>query len=79
MKDALSLPGSPIRRIGVSNFTIHHLQDIDPGIPIYCNQFELHPLLYLDNDTQKLIAACSEKGIRVQAYSSLGQSNFFQV
>lgn len=72
MKQALSLPHRPIRHIGVSNFTVIHIQDIEPDVPIYCNQVELHPLLYLVSDTQKLIAACNERNIKLQAYSSLG-------
>ena len=70
MKESLTWPG--IKLIGVSNFTLQHLQDIEPDIPIYCNQIELHPLLYSKQETQSMIETCSLKNIRIQAYSSLG-------
>ncbi|XP_003694308.1 glyoxal reductase-like isoform X2 [Apis florea] len=62
-----------IRSIGVSNFTIKHLQellqnckDILPAV----NQVELHP----HYRQEELIKYCNEKGIHIQAYSSLGTS-----
>jgi diketogulonate reductase-like aldo/keto reductase len=57
------------RAIGVSNFTIVHLEqllmesDVVPAI----NQVELHPFLY----QRELIAYCASKGIHVEAYSPL--------
>ena len=58
-----------VRSIGVSNFHIHHLKEIEEatGVIPAVNQVELHPWL-----TQKeLIAYCQEKGIQVEAYSPL--------
>jgi diketogulonate reductase-like aldo/keto reductase len=57
------------RSIGVSNFTIRHLEDLlgksqtTPAI----NQIELHPFLY----QSELMEYCTTKRILVQAYSPL--------
>lgn len=63
-----------IRSIGVSNYTIKHLEellqnckDTSPAV----NQVELHP----HYRQKELIKYCNEKGIHVQAYSSLGTSS----
>jgi diketogulonate reductase-like aldo/keto reductase len=58
-----------VRAIGVSNFQIHHLEDLlkDAKIVPAVNQFELHPRL-----TQKpLRAFCASHGIQVEAWSPL--------
>ncbi len=55
------------RKIGVSNFTIEHLEkatDILGEGEIATNQVEVHP--YLTNE--KLRAYCKEKGIHITAY-----------
>ncbi|PHA26931.1 aldo/keto reductase [Bacillus cereus] len=60
-----------VRAIGVSNFQIHHLQDImkDAEIKPMINQVEYHPRL-----TQKeLQAFCKEQGIQMEAWSPLMQ------
>ncbi|WP_312092777.1 aldo/keto reductase [Niallia sp.] len=60
-----------VKAIGVSNFQIHHLEELmkDAEIKPMINQIELHPRL-----TQKgLIAYCKEKGIQVEAWSPLMQ------
>lgn len=61
------------RAIGVSNFQIHHLEDllqVSEVVPAV-NQVELHPEL-----TQKeLLQYCNDKGIRLEAWSPLGQGN----
>lgn len=60
-----------IKAIGVSNFQIHHLEELlkDTEIKPMVNQIELHPRL-----TQKeLIAYCQSKDIQVQAWSPLMQ------
>jgi len=60
-----------IKAIGVSNFQIHHLQDLMQGAEIkpMINQVEFHPRL-----TQKeLRAFCKEQGIQVEAWSPLMQ------
>lgn len=62
-----------LRRIGVSNFNIRHLEGLlaDPTVTIRpaINQVEVHPY-YQQRD---LRAFCAAQGILVQAYSSLGQ------
>ena len=65
--------GRLVRAIGVSNYNISHLNDMQqsPGYRIQpmVNQVELHPAHHpLD-----LIAYCRSHGIHLQAYSSLGQ------
>ncbi len=58
-----------VRAIGVSNFQIHHLEDLlkDARVVPAVNQFELHPRL-----TQKpLRAFCVSHGIQVEAWSPL--------
>ncbi|HFK1714326.1 aldo/keto reductase [Bacillus cereus] len=60
-----------VRAIGVSNFQIHHLQDVmkDAEIKPMINQVEYHPHL-----TQKeLQAFCKEQGIQMEAWSPLMQ------
>ncbi|KAK7044132.1 hypothetical protein VNI00_007849 [Paramarasmius palmivorus] len=61
-----------VKAIGVSNFTIKHLEilakasDVVPAV----NQIEAHPLLQQDD----LVAYSKEKGIHLTAYSPLGQN-----
>lgn len=60
-----------VRAIGVSNFQVHHLQDVLAGAEIkpMINQVEYHPRL-----TQKeLQAFCKEQGIQMEAWSPLMQ------
>ncbi|PGK42903.1 aldo/keto reductase [Bacillus thuringiensis] len=60
-----------VRAIGVSNFQIHHLQDVmkDAEIKPMINQVEYHPRL-----TQKeLQDFCKEQGIQMEAWSPLMQ------
>ncbi|MDP4162362.1 MAG: aldo/keto reductase [Bacillota bacterium] len=60
-----------IRSIGVSNFNIHHLEDLmkDAEIKPMVNQVEYHP-----NLTQKdLLAFCQKEGIQLEAWSPLKQ------
>lgn len=62
-----------LRAIGVSNYTVNHLEELRQnygGISPAVNQVECHPH-YRQED---LIKYCKEKGIHVQAYSSLGTS-----
>ncbi len=60
-----------VRSIGISNFSIRDLKElystciIEPVI----NQVELHPYLF----QKELIIFCETKGIKVSAYSPLGQ------
>lgn len=58
-----------VRAIGVSNFQIHHLQQIieDTGVVPAVNQVECHPEL-----TQKeLLQFCKEHSIQLEAWSPL--------
>ncbi|MGG1479567.1 aldo/keto reductase [Bacillus smithii] len=60
-----------VKAIGVSNFHIHHLEDLmeDADIKPMVNQVEYHPRL-----TQKeLQAFCQEQGIQLEAWSPLMQ------
>jgi diketogulonate reductase-like aldo/keto reductase len=71
MEDAL-LQGC-CRAIGVSNFTVQHLEQLRWSKstriwPPAVNQVEFHPLL----PQSELLAYCRRHGIVVQAYASLG-------
>jgi methylglyoxal/glyoxal reductase len=60
-----------VRAIGVSNFKIHHLEELlkDAEIKPMVNQVEYHPHL-----TQKdLLAFCQKEGIQLEAWSPLKQ------
>lgn len=59
--DMKKLEGNLCRNIGVSNFDIEHLEDIDPVV----NQIEFHP--YYRNE--KLKEYCDSRGILTMAYS----------
>jgi len=59
-----------IRAIGVSNFTIHHLEDaLKSGIKIVNNQVEFHPSL----NQKELKEFCDSQGIALTAYSPIAQ------
>ena len=60
-----------IRAIGVSNFQIHHLQDLmqDAQVKPMVNQVEYHPRLTQD----ELRAFCKQHGIQLEAWSPLMQ------
>ena len=62
-----------IRSIGVSNFLIRHIEDMikECEVAPALNQVEYHPLCFDLN----LLKYCEEKGILLQAYSSLGTSS----
>ena len=66
-----SLYEGKCRAIGVSNFTIRHLEALKKTARIWppaVNQIELHPY----NPQTELVAFCRKEGIAVQAYASLG-------
>ncbi|MFK0525397.1 aldo/keto reductase [Paenibacillus illinoisensis] len=65
-----------IRAIGVSNFQIHHLEDLmtDATIKPAVNQVELHPLLI----QSELRDYCSKHQIQIEAWSPLGQGNLLE-
>jgi diketogulonate reductase-like aldo/keto reductase len=60
-----------VKAIGVSNFHVHHLEELMKGTVIkpMVNQVELHPQLAQD----KLRAFCKEQGIQMEAWSPLMQ------
>jgi len=59
------------RAIGVSNFTIHHLEDLiaDAEIKPMVNQVELHPL-FAQPDLRDY---CKKQEIQIEAWAPLGQ------
>ncbi|RSH89670.1 hypothetical protein EHS25_002221 [Saitozyma podzolica] len=61
-----------VRSIGVSNFTVEHLQKVidATGVVPAFNQIECHPGLI----QQELFDYCKEKGIIITAYSPLGNN-----
>lgn len=66
-----------VRAIGVSNFQIHHLQDLmaDSEVKPMVNQVEFHPYL-----TQKeLLSFCKKEGIQLEAWSPLMQGEVVNV
>ena len=60
--------------IGVSNFQIHHLEELKKvsGIVPAVNQIECHPLCY----PKELIEYCQSGGIQVQAYAPLARGAY---
>jgi len=65
-----------VKAIGVSNFKVHHLQDILKVCEIkpMVNQVEYHPHL----QQKDLHAYCREHGIQLQAWSPLMQGKAFE-
>ena len=66
-----------IKAIGVSNFMVHHLQELLQSAEIVpaVNQIEFHPYLTSPN----LIGFCKENKIQVEAWSPLMQGKIFDV
>ncbi|WP_243767264.1 aldo/keto reductase [Paenibacillus agricola] len=62
-----------VRAIGVSNFQVHHLEDVIAGSEIVpmVNQIELHPRL----SQLELRSFCQANRIQVEAWSPLMQGN----
>lgn len=60
-----------VKAIGVSNFHVHHLEDLlkDAEIKPMVNQVEYHPLL----TQKKLQSFCQKHGIQLEAWSPLMQ------
>lgn len=65
-----------VRAIGVSNFNIHHLEDLlaDAEVVPAVNQVEFHPQLF----QKELLQYNQDKGIQLEAWSPLGQGNLLQ-
>jgi diketogulonate reductase-like aldo/keto reductase len=59
------------KSIGVSNFTVRHLQELikASGVVPAVNQVEFHPFLY----QRELLEFCQDQGILLQAYCPLTQ------
>ena len=57
------------RSVGVSNYTIRHLEELLPATPVppSVNQVEFHPFLVQDD----LLEFCRGSGIHLEAYSPL--------
>tara|TARA_Y100000310_G_scaffold345469_1_gene465337 strand:+ start:3166 stop:3984 length:819 start_codon:yes stop_codon:yes gene_type:complete len=76
MKDYLTalkklLDDGKAKSVGVSNFTIHHLQDALKLniVPISVNQVEYHPYL----NQKELLQFCKDNGIALTAYCPLAR------
>lgn len=64
-----------IKNIGVSNFTISHLnQALGLGAKIYTNQVEFHPYCY----QKELLDFCKEKNIILTAHTPLARGKVFK-
>lgn len=65
-----------VKAIGVSNFQIHHLEDLmeDAEIKPMVNQVELHPLL----SQSELRDFCRNQGIQIEAWSPLAQGELLE-
>jgi L-glyceraldehyde reductase len=72
-KAMTELPKSKVRTVGVSNFTIEHIEKIskDTGIVPAVNQVERHPKF----NQSELIAYGKEKNIHITAYSPFGNNS----
>lgn len=59
-----------VKKVGVSNFTIHHLEDLlNDGHKPFANQVEFHPYLY----QKELIDYCRVQKIELIAYRPLAK------
>lgn len=65
-----------VKAIGVSNFQVHHLQDLmkDAEIKPMVNQVEYHPRL----TQQEVKTFCDNNGIQFEAWSPLMQGQLFE-
>lgn len=65
-----------IRNVGVSNFTIKHLEDVEEisDVDIATNQVEFHPFLY----QKELYDYCMSKNILITAYSPIARGKVFE-
>jgi diketogulonate reductase-like aldo/keto reductase len=61
------------RAIGVSNYTIRHLEDlmVNSGVVPMVNQVEFHPFIY--KQQEKLLTFCGFHNILIEAYSPLSR------
>ena len=65
-----------VRAIGVCNFEIHHLEELDRHADIMpmVNQIEIHP----KNTRKELIRYCRERGIVCEAWAPLGSGTVLE-
>ena len=65
-----------VRSIGVSNFHVHHLQDLlkDAEVVPVIDQVEFHPCLA----QKELRQFCKDKGIQFEAWAPLMQGHLFE-
>src|SRR5690625_452424 len=65
---------SRVKAIGVSNFLVHHLQELlqTAEIKPVANQIELHPKLM----QKETVDFCRENNIVIQSWSPLGRANY---
>ncbi|MDO7907543.1 aldo/keto reductase [Paenibacillus sp. JX-17] len=65
-----------VRAIGVSNFHVHHLQNLlgNSNVVPAVNQVELHPRLA----QRELYEFCREQGIQLEAWSPLAQGQLLE-
>jgi methylglyoxal/glyoxal reductase len=70
------LENGKCRAIGVSNFTIQHLEELleEAEVTPAVNQVEVHPFLY----QKELLEYCRRKGVQVEAYSPLARGERFK-
>ncbi|KAL1864486.1 hypothetical protein VTK73DRAFT_5857 [Phialemonium thermophilum] len=73
-KAVTKLPKSKVRSVGVSNFSIKHLEAIinNTGVVPAVNQIERHPRL----PNPELIDYCAKKNIHITAYSAFGNNSW---
>jgi len=66
--------GHAIRSIGVSNFLVEHLEQLDAeaGVVPAVNQIELHPAY----QQREVVAWCAKRSIRIEAWGPLGQGKY---
>lgn len=64
-----------IRKAGVSNYTIHHLEDLrQAGHTPFANQVEFHPYL----NQKELLKYCQSHHVELIAYRPLGKGKLLQ-
>jgi L-glyceraldehyde reductase len=73
-KAVTELPKSKVRTVGVSNFTIEHIEQIikDTGVVPAVNQIERHPKL----NQKELVDYAKSKNIHITAYSAFGNNSW---
>jgi diketogulonate reductase-like aldo/keto reductase len=66
--------GGLAKNIGVSNYTVRHLEELleDSKIIPAVNQIEFHPFIY--KEQKEVLEFCKQKGIVVEAYSPLARA-----